>query len=208
MALGKTSFIDPFTGEAVEQEMQHPDGVPKGIETVVRERKLWNMVRNTSRVRCQECAVGGDTTENHTYCCMYRALSTQPDFANQKEWLQETVENSGHLIIFFPKFHCELNFIELVWGFMKRELRDNCDFNFDNLCLRIHELLDNTLPTKTTMIRKFHNRCLRFMDGYSKGLYGPLLDYAMKQYSSHRMFPSAAVVAKFEEEYRAQLQKK
>jgi hypothetical protein len=33
-------------------------------------------------------------------------------FLKSKGWLQEEVEVAGHHVLFYPKFHCELNFIE------------------------------------------------------------------------------------------------
>ncbi len=36
--------------------------------------------------------------------------------------VQEVIEAAGHLCIFLPKFHCELNFIEFFWGWVKRYL--------------------------------------------------------------------------------------
>ena len=158
-------------------------------------------------LKCDLCA-NREFAADRKLCCMFRALSTQPDFVNQREWLQETVEDQKHMIIYFPKFHCELNFIEMVWGFMKRSLRDNCSFNFENLQLRVHDLLENTLSNKNDMIRRFHNRCLRFMDGYRKGFRGPMLEYAVKKYTSHRMFPSDLVIEEFEEEYVQHQQRK
>jgi hypothetical protein len=53
------------------------------------------------------------------WCCMYRVLSLQEDFANEKSMLQHYIEGRGHICMFLPKFHCELNPIEMVWGFMK-----------------------------------------------------------------------------------------
>jgi hypothetical protein len=43
----------------------------------------------------------------------------QPDFMDQKPLLQEFVERRGHLCDFYPKYHCELNFIEQYWGAVK-----------------------------------------------------------------------------------------
>jgi hypothetical protein len=53
------------------------------------------------------------------WCCMYRALSLQDDFANEKPMLQHYLEGRGHVCLFLPKFHCELNPIEMLWGYAK-----------------------------------------------------------------------------------------
>lgn len=53
------------------------------------------------------------------WCCMHRVLSLQDDFANEKPMLQEYIEKWGHVCIFLPKFHCELNLIEMLWGYAK-----------------------------------------------------------------------------------------
>ena len=45
-----------------------------------------------------------------TDCCARRKVANQPDFLEQREWLREVVENKGHQILYFPKFHCELNY--------------------------------------------------------------------------------------------------
>ena len=37
---------------------------------------------------------------------------------------------------------------------------------------------------------RFSRYCLRFMSGYKEGLQGPLLDFTMKKYKSHRSIPS------------------
>lgn len=53
-------------------------------------------------------------------CCMQRVLSLQPDFVAKKPLLQVVIEQAGHKCLFLPKFHCELNPIEMVWGQAKR----------------------------------------------------------------------------------------
>jgi hypothetical protein len=37
--------------------------------------------------------------------------------------LQELIESRGHLCDFYPKYHCELNFIEQYWGAAKLRFR-------------------------------------------------------------------------------------
>ena len=39
-------------------------------------------------------------------------LEKNPDFKNSKTLLDEEIEKRGHLCLFFPNFHCELNAIE------------------------------------------------------------------------------------------------
>ncbi|KIK74723.1 hypothetical protein PAXRUDRAFT_45107, partial [Paxillus rubicundulus Ve08.2h10] len=55
-----------------------------------------------------------------TDCCGKQILKLQPDFKAQKSLVQEVIKNAGHLLIFLPKFHCELNFIGFFWGKVKK----------------------------------------------------------------------------------------
>jgi hypothetical protein len=41
-------------------------------------------------------------------------LSKQDDFVNQVSMLETLIKEAGHECIFLPKFHCELNPIEMV----------------------------------------------------------------------------------------------
>jgi hypothetical protein len=58
-----------------------------------------------------------ESTNN--WCCMSHILSLQEDFANEKSMLQYYIKGRGYICMFLPKFHCELNLIQMVWGFMK-----------------------------------------------------------------------------------------
>ena len=50
----------------------------------------------------------------NTGCCMARLLSQQDDFKDQLSMLEALITTAGHLCLFLPKFHCELNLIEMV----------------------------------------------------------------------------------------------
>ena len=41
----------------------------------------------------------------------------------QKSQLEEFITSQGHICDFYPKFHCELNFIEMYWGTVKYHYR-------------------------------------------------------------------------------------
>jgi hypothetical protein len=56
-----------------------------------------------------------DEPENK-WCCLYQVLSLQEDFANEKPEIQHYLEGRGHICMFYPKFHCEINPIKMVWG--------------------------------------------------------------------------------------------
>jgi hypothetical protein len=47
-------------------------------------------------------------------------MYSQPDFANVESVLEASCCAQDFDVIFLPKFHCELNFIEQCWGFAKR----------------------------------------------------------------------------------------
>src|SRR5260221_1510265 len=53
------------------------------------------------------------------WCCMHRILSSQDDFHTERPLIQSLIEDSGHVCLFLPRFHCELNPIEMLWGYRK-----------------------------------------------------------------------------------------
>lgn len=69
------------------------------------------------RNECDEEAQDRDRPKD---CCMMRILSLEPDFKAEKPLLQVLIEAAGHKCVFLPKFHCELNPIEMVWGQLKQ----------------------------------------------------------------------------------------
>jgi len=58
-------------------------------------------------------------TSDDRWCCMQRVLSLQEDFQVERPLIQSLIEDSGHICLFLPRFHCELNPIEMLWGYGK-----------------------------------------------------------------------------------------
>ena len=62
-----------------------------------------------------------------------RKCATHLDFLNEKSQLEIEIVKRGHECIFYPKFHCELNYIEYFWAAVKRYTQENCNYSFAEL---------------------------------------------------------------------------
>ena len=92
------------------QKMTLETGEPKGLQQTLEERGF-NITG--MRAKCSPvCPI-----ENE-HCCMACLLSKEEDFRNQVSLLEQTITDRGHLCMFLPKFHYELNPIEMVHAFV------------------------------------------------------------------------------------------
>jgi len=66
-----------------------------------------------------EQATQAPAEQQNKWCCLSRVISLQDDFLNEKPEIQHYLEGRGHVCLFYPKFHCEINPIEMLWGYMK-----------------------------------------------------------------------------------------
>ena len=90
-------------------------------------------------------------------CCARRILRAERDFQDQKGRLQGEVEALDHRVLFYPKFHCELNFVECYWCRAKLFARENCGYNFEALKVTVPEAL---APVSNASIRGFYRLAL------------------------------------------------
>ena len=88
------------------QKMTTDDGQQKGLLQTLEERGF-----NVTKMRAKCSPV---CPWENSLCCMAWLLSKQDDFANQVSCLEILIKEAGHECIFLPKFHCELNPIEMV----------------------------------------------------------------------------------------------
>ena len=100
---GKQPKMRDTVWDGVLQKLVDDSGVPKGMKKILEERGV-----NTKNMKQKE---------------MRDLLKTFSDFKNQKTILEDYIERRGHICMFFPKFHCELNPIERVWCQSKKYTR-------------------------------------------------------------------------------------
>ena len=64
---------------------------------------------------------------------MREVLAKHPDFRDEKNMIQTMMIKEGHIPIFLPKFHLELNPIERVWAQFKRYTKAHCKYSLPSL---------------------------------------------------------------------------
>jgi len=115
---------------------------------------------------------------------MQYILENQPDFLAQKCIIQEIIESKGHKIIFYSKFHCELNYIEMYWR-QQSVIQEIIVTIYGMDCNGL--FLDHISLSK---IRAYARKSYRYMDAYKKGLNVKQAEYAVKKYKRHCIIPN------------------
>lgn len=146
------------------QKMVLSDGRPKGMKLVLEERGF-----DTTKMKAADMAL---------------VLGNHHDFKHEKTALEHVIKSKGHYCVYIPKFHCELNPIERVWGKAKQYTRSHCDYSFAGLEKTIHPAL-NSVSIET--IRKYFRKSREYMKAYREGITdGVKVVEALKTYKSHR----------------------
>ncbi|GBB88203.1 hypothetical protein RclHR1_14740003 [Rhizophagus clarus] len=71
--------------------------------------------------------------QKNSRCYACHVLAAQEDFLNQKPILQEVIEGLEHKVIFYPKFYCKFNYIEMYWKTSKRYAQQHCNYTWKGL---------------------------------------------------------------------------
>ena len=84
---------------------------------------------------------------------------------------------------FYPKYHCELSPIELVWCQAKKYTRAYANGSI----VRLRKLVPDGLNNVTTdQIKKFFRLCRDYERAYREGHTGKDVEQVIKVYKSHR----------------------
>ncbi|EGN99221.1 hypothetical protein SERLA73DRAFT_152883 [Serpula lacrymans var. lacrymans S7.3] len=156
------------------QKMTLPNGQPKGLQHILEEHRF-----NVQKLRAKCSPVCPWENED---CCMARLLSKQDDFINQPSMLETLIKGAGHECIFLPKFHCELNPIEMYWGWCKYRY---CEVQKKTFAEAKQSAQDQLDACPTDVICHFINRSWHFMAAYRLGLTERAAEWAVKQ-KQHR----------------------
>jgi hypothetical protein len=177
----------------------------KGMETIIREHELWpdtglpkGLLAQCPEFKCPP---------NRVDCCCRCILYVQPDFVAQKSQLEELITSRGHLCDFYPKYHCELNFIEQYWGVAKsqyrvapraktaREMETTVRESLDSVSLlHIWRSALSFWMFHCSFPHRFANRSARFAAAYKKGLSGAQAAWENKRYHRHRSLPPQSIL--------------
>jgi hypothetical protein len=118
----KVPMLNGRFADGTEQEFywsadaDHPHaGKFKGMAVILEERGF----TSASKMRAQCGKKFSDCHPGEMACCCRRTLFNQPDFVNVPSILETEAKAKGLTVLFLPKFHCELNFIEQCWGYAK-----------------------------------------------------------------------------------------
>jgi hypothetical protein len=110
-----------FNGQA--QSLYFPPGheragIFKGMREILIERGLTKEANLRAECKDFRCEKGA------TACCCRRVLYNQPDFVAVESLLEIACKARGFVVLFWPKFHCEMSMIESCWGYSKRSYRE------------------------------------------------------------------------------------
>ena len=161
---GKQPFMRDTTWNGQVQRMVLEDGRQKGMKRVLEERGV-----NTYKMKADE---------------MRKQLKKYDDFgAEGVPIVEELVAERGHMCVFIPRFHCELNPIERCWCHAKKYTRAHANGSI----VRLRRIIPEGLASVTTdMIARFFLTCRDYERAYREGHSCNSVDMAVKRYKSHR----------------------
>ena len=151
-------IVNPALGQ--HQPMVLPDGSAKGLRTILQERCI-----NTATLKADG---------------MKTILSNHDVLVNEKTQVEHYVISWSFHCLFLPKFHCEVNPIEYVWG---NSNRAHSNFTLVKLRKIVNPALDSV---KVDLIRKYFWKAREYEQAYLEGKKaGREIETAVKQYKSH-----------------------
>jgi hypothetical protein len=112
--MGPARFADRSPQDLYFPEGHKQSEIFKGMAVILQKQGYGDMLKVHAECPDFKCKPG---TVNS--CCQ-RILYNEPDFVEVESLLVSACRACSFHVLFLPKFHCELNFIEQCWGYTKR----------------------------------------------------------------------------------------
>lgn len=124
-------------------------------------------------------------------------VGQQHDFLNEENMVSQLIHARGHLCIFLPKFHCDLNWAENHWGKAKPFVRTLCDGTWLAMCQGIW-LAFGEGNINDDLCQRFARKIREIIRMYDAGIDGPFAEYCQRKFNQHRLpFHDAASLAQW-----------
>ncbi len=154
---GKQRVMHETIWNGKYQKMTLGNGIPKGMKLVLQERGI-DMVADDMRT----------------------VLAKHPDFRDEKSLIEIMLGKNGHIPVFLPKFHPELNPIERVWAQLKRYTKAHCKYSFPSLKKNIALAYQSvSIENIKNHFRKIRHYMVAYLEGHTPGTE---LDEIVKKY--------------------------
>lgn len=125
-------------------------------------------------------------TQTHSHT----GFINKQDFKDRTSILQQEVRGRGHICLYLPKFHCELNPIERVWCHAKKHTRAHSNGSI----VRLRKIVPESLAgIHRDTIGRFFAKSDDYERAYRDGHSCATVDSMVKTYKSHRRVTDEAL---------------
>ncbi|CAN0449151.1 unnamed protein product, partial [Ectocarpus fasciculatus] len=145
-----------------------------------RERVLEQARREQQNSSAGDPATAGGAAGRRQRCCMERVFSDLRAFKAQLNKVEQIFKEAGHVCIFLPKYHPELNAIERYWGYVKHVLRLHCEYSLTHM-LKILPGALSGVPLEH--IRAWSRLVWLYVEAYDDGVVDYLNDRELKEWN-------------------------
>ena len=146
---GKQPKLRDTVWQGKAQRMVFNIGIPKGLKQVLTERGKYHPGIKLEEMRAE--------------------LASHTDFKEEKTKIEHFLNDVGHVYIFLPKFHCELNPIERCWAQAKRFTRANTNYTIQQMRTNVPLVLDSVTSEN---IQNYFRKVRHYMFAYLQGIAG------------------------------------
>ena len=148
---GKQPKMRDTVWQGKVQRMVFNIGIPKGLIQVLTERGKYHKGMKLEEMRAE--------------------IASHTDFKEEKTKIEHFLNDFGHICMFLPKFHCELNPIERCWAQAKRFTRANTNYTIQRLRTNVPLALDSvTTENIQNYFRKVRHYMFAYLQGYAGGI--------------------------------------